>query len=315
MALTRELLTANAVLSGLTEEQITAITTLSVNDENSVIGQRIGEIYRQLDATIESSTGVQRNGDEKTYNYLERAAKELSEKAKTTDSLNRQITELTREKTRLEKVIAEGAGDAETKKALTQAQKDLSAVTKQFTELKAEYDKSKQAHETELFGIKIDNELNVATSGIKFKADLPSAVTDVILRQAIAKVKGMNPEYIDNGNGGKILAFKDESGAIVRNPENQLNPFTATELITNELKSMGVLDEGRKATGGGTKPVNTGGGGNHVVDISGARTRTEAYEAIAQNLMGQGLVNGSDEFASAMQQAWKDNNVASLPEK
>ena len=52
MALTKELLTANAVLTGLTDEQITAITTLSQNDENSVIGSRIGEIYRQMDETI-----------------------------------------------------------------------------------------------------------------------------------------------------------------------------------------------------------------------------------------------------------------------
>ena len=39
MALTREILVANAALSGLTDEQINAITTLSQNDENSVIGR------------------------------------------------------------------------------------------------------------------------------------------------------------------------------------------------------------------------------------------------------------------------------------
>ena len=33
--LTREILVANAALSGLSDEQITAITTLSQNDENS----------------------------------------------------------------------------------------------------------------------------------------------------------------------------------------------------------------------------------------------------------------------------------------
>ena len=42
--LTREILVANAALAGLTDEQIAAITTLSANDENSVIAKKTGEI-------------------------------------------------------------------------------------------------------------------------------------------------------------------------------------------------------------------------------------------------------------------------------
>ena len=50
--LTREILVANAALAGLTDEQIAAITTLSANDENSVIAKKTGEIYGGLDADI-----------------------------------------------------------------------------------------------------------------------------------------------------------------------------------------------------------------------------------------------------------------------
>lgn len=312
MALTREILAANSVLADLTEEQISAITTLSQNDENTVIGQRIGEVYRQMDSTIASATGVQRNGDEKTYLYLERAARDLASRG---DGLNRQIADLTREKTRLEKIIADGTGDTETRKALGQAQKDLAAVTKQFTDLKSEFDSAKAQHESELVGVRIDHELSLATSGLEFKKELPTSVTSVILGQVIAKVKSMNPEYIDNGSGGKTLVFKDESGAIMRNPENQLNPYSASDLITRELKSMEVLSDGRKQMGGGTKPVSAASQRGVSVDITGARTRIEAYDAIAFSLMAQGLTNGSDEFQTAMQQAWKDNNVAALPER
>ena len=52
MALTIDVLRANAALAGLTDEQLTAITTLSVNDENSVIAKKTGEIYGGLDADI-----------------------------------------------------------------------------------------------------------------------------------------------------------------------------------------------------------------------------------------------------------------------
>lgn len=316
MALTSEILKKNAVLEGLTDEQVNAIVTLSANDENNVIGTKIGEIYRQMDTTIETSTGVKRNGDEKTYNYLERAATSLKEQAGDIAGLNKQIGDLTKEKTRLEKVIADGGTDAETKKQLTQATADLKAVQKQYNDLKTDHDKAMQTHQTELFGVRIDNEMAIATSGIKFKADLPKSATDVLMTQATDKIKALSPEYIDDGKGGKVLAFKDETGAIMRNPENQLNPFTASELVGKELKGMGVLDEGRKQGGAGTGGDGGGnGGGGSTVDVSGARTRVEANNIATKSLLAQGLTVGSKEFDSQMTQIWKDNNVSELPEK
>jgi hypothetical protein len=44
-----------------------------------------------------------------------------------------------------------------------------------------------------------------------------------------------------------------------------------------------------------------------------ARTQNEAQEIIAKQLMGRGLINGSKEFQEALTQAWKDNNISSLP--
>lgn len=317
MALTKEILTAQSALSNLTEEQVNAIVTLSANDEDAVIGKRFGEVYREMDNVIKEATGVERDGDEKTYLYLKRATTELRERAKGTDGLSKQVQELTKEKERLELVIKEGAGNEETKKALEQAKKDLTAITKQFTTLKNEYDEAEKKHEAELFGMRVENELKVATNGVKFKTELPKSVTDVILRQVTDKVKGMNPEFIDDGKGGKVLAFKDEQGAILRDANNQLMPFTATDIVRKELKEMGVLDEKRQQTGGGTiePPKFTGGGDKRIVDVTGAKTRTQAYDIIAEGLMQQGLTNGSKEFDEAMQQAWKDNNISALPER
>lgn len=312
--LTKELLVANESLAGLTEEQIQAITTLSSNDENAVIGARIGEIYRQMDSTIAEATGVQRNGDEKTYLYLKRAASELSDKAKQADGLTKTIEGLTKEKNRLEKVIAEGAADSETKKALTQAQKDLTSITKQYNELKTQYDNEKANHQQELLNLRIDGELQAATKGIALKKDLPDSVKTVIMNQAVVKIKGMHPEYIDNGQGGQVLAFKDESGAILRNQENKLNPFTASELLTKELSDMGVLESPRRATGGGTEPPAGGGKKASVaIDVTGVTTQTKAYEVIADALIAKGINVGTKEFDDAMTQAWKDNNIKSLP--
>lgn len=312
--LTTELLKQQSELQTLTDEQLNAIATLSQNDEDVVIGKRFSEVYRQLDETIAKNTGVQRNGDEKTYLYLERAAKELNGKASKADEYAKQVADLTKEKTRLEKVIADGGTDGETKKLLSQAQKDLAAVTKQYVDLKADYDKQADRQAKEIIGIRIDNELALAQAGISFKKDLPKAVTDVLLSQAVAKVKAMNPQYVDDGKGGKVLAFVGEDGSIRRNAENGLNPFTAKELVIADLKTMGVLDEGVQRTGTGTTPpAKTGTPNNEPISVTGAKTQTEAAEIITNMLLKRGMVNGSREFTEAMTEAWKANNVQALP--
>jgi len=307
MALTTELLNANAALSGLTEEQKTAIVEMSKNDETAVIGQKTGEIYGGLDADILAASGIAKNGAEKTYDYAKRVIGEIKGQAGNAAELQNQVSELTKEKARLESVIAKGGGDAETKRQLDQTKADLENVRNEFATLKTQYDQAKTEHEKELFGLKIDGEFAKATSGLKFKADLPASVTSVLLQQAIAKVKGMNPEYIDDGMGGKVLAFI-ENGTTKRNPENNLRPYTAAELVAAELKTMGVLDEGRQQTGAGSKGgIDITGSGTKTVDISGATTQDQAHEIIAKQLMERGLVNGSKEFNDAMAAAWKEN--------
>ena len=312
--ITNEMLAADAALSGLTDEQKAAIVTMSKNDEEVVIGNRFREVYNQLDATIAKETGIARNGDEKTYLYLERAAKTLAAKANSVDGLNSKINDLTKEREKLQKALEEG-GDETVKKQLAQANKDLTAIRQQYDTLKGDYDKMKNDHATELLGIQIDNVLAGAKAGLKFKAEFPQAAVDTLLSQAEVKVKGMSPEFIDDGKGGKRLVFKGENGEIARNPENHLEPFTADELLKKELRTMGILDEGRKAVGSGSSaPAPKPNGGNAVpVDVSMAKTQNEAENIIHNQLNAQGLVRGSAAYQEAMTQAWKDNNISSLP--
>lgn len=314
MALTEELLNANAALSGLTSEQKSAIVEMSKNDENTVIGQKTGEIYGGLDADILSASGIAKQASEKTYDYAKRVIGEIKGQAGNAAELQTKVSELEKEKARLDAIIAKGGADAETKRQLEQTKADLANVTKEYTDLRTQFDNAKAEHEKELFGLKIDGEFAKATAGLKLKADLPASVTSVLMQQAIAKVKGMNPEYIDDGNGGKVLAFM-ENGTPKRNPATNLQPFTAAELIAAELKTMGVLEEGRKQGGAGTHGGEAGGGGAKTVDISGARTQDEAHEIIAKQLMEQGKINGSKEFNDAMAAAWKENHdvLKSLP--
>lgn len=308
MALTTELLNANAATAGLTDEQKSAIVEMSTNDENSVIAKKTGEIYGGLDTDILAASGIAKNGTEKTFDYAKRVIGEIKAQAGNAAELQTQVSELTKEKARLESVIAKGGADAETKRALEQAKADLANVTKEYTELKTKHDNAEAEHAKALFAVKMDGEFAKATAGIKFKADISAPVQSVLLQQAITKVKGMNPEYIDDGQGGKVLAFI-ENGTPKRNPENNLRPYTASELVMAELKAMGVLDDGRKQTGAGSQGGQGGtGGGAKTVDISGATTQDQAHEIIAKQLMERGMVNGSKEFNDAMAAAWKENH-------
>lgn len=311
--LTNELLNANSQTEGLTDEQKSAIVEMSRNDENDVIGKRIGEIYRDLDADVLAASGVAKEGAEKTYDYTKRVIGGLKERADAAGANAAKVASLEKENARLQKTIEEGGSDAEVKKELARTKADLSNITKEFTDLKAKYDKSEADHAAALTAVKIEG----AFAGITpaFKKDLPEGVKGVLLNQAIATVKAMNPEFVDDGKGGKVLAFMKD-GAVLRNPENGLNPYTATDLVLKELKGMGVLEEGRKQVGAGSKeePIGAGDG---AVDISGAKSQVEADEIITKALLSRGLVRNSGQYMKEFDRirAEKYDTIKALPLK
>lgn len=297
----------------ITDEMAGKIAELSKNDEDGVIGARFGEVYRQLDTTIEKATGIKRDGDEKTYNYLERAAKAIKA---TADQSAKDVARLTEENSKLQKAIADGATDTATKEKLMQTEKDLASVREAYNKLKTDFDTEKANFNKTLFDVKIENSVSTAFQGVKFKESLSAPVVEMAKKSVLEKIKLSNPEITDDGNGGKTIIFKDSNGAVLRNPDNALNPFTVGELVSKELTALGVLAQKRTQTGSGGNGGNGGNGGaGSIVDVSGAKTQTEAYEIIAQSLFAKGLANGSRAFDEEMQKIWKDNNIAKLPTK
>lgn len=318
MALTKDVIKANAVLSGLTDEQLAAIETLSQNDENAIIAQKTGKIYGDLDADILAASGVAKNGTEKTYDYAKRVLGDFKTKAESASGLQSTIETLTKDKAKLEKAIADGATDEETKKQLKQIKAELETTKTQFNDLQTKHTEAETTHKEKLFGLQVGFELKNASAGVKLKPELPQSATGVLMQQAMEKLRtAYKPDYIEDGNGGQRLVFRNESGAVMNNPENQLNPYTAAELLTKELKTMGILDEGRQQGGGGTNPPAGGGQGGKgtAIDVSGARNQVEATTIITKTLMGQGLTKGSNEFQTQFNQVWGDSNVGELPEQ
>ncbi len=304
MALTKELITAQSALSSLTEEQINALVTLSTNDENTRFNTRFGEIHRELDEKIASALGVAHNGNEKTTDFLQRAVQEYTSKFADYDTLKTSVADLTKEKERLEKQIEEGAGDKELKTKYGQIVAELAATKQSFNDLQTKYDKAENDHKAALVGLEIDRDLKDALATLKTKAGMPEVAVKALIDNAIAAVKGMRPEYQDV-EGKRTLVFRDENGATMNNPENQLKPFTAGELLSKQLKSLGILDEGRQASGGGTKTPPPPGGAS--TSLSAAKTRVEADEIAMRSLMEQGLTKGTQAFVDGLLKIREEN--------
>lgn len=297
--LNKETLIANDALKGLTDEQITAIETLSKNDEDAVIGSRFGEVYRQMDATIEKAMGIKRVGDEKTYNYLERAAKEFAGKFGDYDALKTKIADL-------EAQVAKGGDDA-LKAQLESAQRELTSTKEQFNTLKTTFDTEKANHAKALLDYKIDSEIARAKEGLKFKSGLNEAVMNTLVAQAIANIKAKNPSFEDRG-GVSTLIFHDENGAPLNNAENKLNPFTAKELLTKEFEAMDILEK-TPAKGAGGHPTVT------TTVLSGATTQAEAVELINKMLSEKGIAKTSLSFQDEFDKLYKEYEVVKLPIK
>lgn len=67
----------------------------------------------------------------------------------------------------------------------------------------------------------------------------------------------MNPEFIDDGKGGKMLAFKTKTAHHAQ-PEQSVEPVHPRRPLTRELETMGILikDAKRRAA----EPIPAGGG-------------------------------------------------------
>lgn len=304
--ITNEMLEANEALTALTDEQKNAIVEISKADEGIVIGERIGRIYSDLDNDILQASGIAKNGAEKTYLYAKRVIGELKAGGNT-DELNAQIATLTEEKAALQKAIEEGAADTETKKALAQAKTDLADITKKYTELNTQLEKEKTRHQKEVQGMRVSMEIEGAAQALKFKSSIPESVTKVVLANVIEKMKG-SADFIDN-EGKQTLIFKGKEGEVLR--DATLRPLNAADLLKRELTTMGVLEERREGAGAGSKVVESGDA--DAMDVSGAKTQTEADQIIHKSLVARGLVRGTKAYQEAMDKAWKDNAVNKLP--
>lgn len=312
--LTIEMLRQSSALTGLTDDQLNAIAEMSRNDENTVIGTKIGALHGQYDADILGITGIKKKDGEKSYDYAKRVLGEYKTKAESTKTIQTQLTAAQAQVAELQSKLEKGVGDETLKQQLkdakaqvTQLQTQLQTKETEFNTKKAEFDKTiKDTH--------VDYAFQAATAGLKFKSGITEPIQKTLLNAAKAEVlaKG-TPDFIEDGQGGKKLVIRGADGNILNNPKNNLNPYTMQELVM-ETSLKDVIDKGRQQIGGGTGGFGSGSGGTGgTLDLSGIKSQVEADKAIEAHLLANGLTRDSQEFADQSMQLRTENNVASLP--
>lgn len=312
--LTIEMLRQSSDLAGLTDNQLNAIAEMSRNDENTVIGTKIGALHGQYDTDILNITGIKKKDGEKSYDYAKRVLGEYKTKAESAKTIQTQLTSAQAQVAELQSKLEKGAGDEALKQQLkdakaqvTQLQTQLQTKETEFNTKKAEFDKTiKDTH--------VDYAFQAATAGLKFKNGITEPIQKTLLNAAKAEVlaKG-TPDFIEDGQGGKKLVIRGADGNIINNPKNNLNPYTLQELVM-ETSLKDVVDTGRQRTGGGTGGFGSGSGGTGgTLDLSGIKSQVEADKAIEAHLLANGLTRDSQEFSDQSMQLRTENNVASLP--
>lgn len=312
--LTVEMLKQNTALAGLTDSQLSAISEMSKNDENTVIGAKIGALHGQYDTDIFDVTGIKKKEGEKSYDYTKRVLTEYKTKADSVKAIQSELDTAKAQVVELQGKLAAGTGDEtlaqqlkDTKAQVTQLQAQLKAKETEFNTKQSEFDKAlKNTH--------VEYAFQAATSGLKFKTGITEPIQKTLLTAAKAEIlaKG-TPDFIEDGAGGKKLVLRGADGNILNNPKNNLNPYTVQELVM-ETSLKDVIDAGRQQTGGGTGAGSSGnGGGTGTLDLSGIKNQVEADKAIEAHLLANGLTRDSQEFASQSLQLRNENNVAELP--
>ena len=310
--LTVETLRQNALLATLTDVQLNAIAEMSKNDENTVIGARIGALHGQYDADILGITGIAKNQGEKSYDYAKRVLNDYKTQIASTATVQAQLAKAKTDIESLKQKLAENAGDEQLKQQLKDAKSLATQLQQQLTQQTTELANQKESYEKQIKGIYVDNAFAEAISGLKFKAGITDGIKNVLLNAAKAEVlaKG-TPDFVEN-NGIKVLVFRDATGNLLNNPANNLNPYTAQELLM-QTSIKDVIEPNKQQAGGGTGPIVRHNTNVTVLDLTGAKTQVDADKIIENYLLSNVLTRDSAEFASQSMQLRNENKVSELP--
>ncbi len=261
--------------------------TFLENHNEKVIAPKVRDIYNQLDKDVKDLSGVDRNQDEKSYDYHKRVLGDYVSKVSGIAGLETTITELNKQ-------IEAGSGDEQLKTDLQTAKKELENVQDLYRTEKEGWGKEKSDLEGSHLRSSFANEMDRSLLGIKFK----EGIGEDIVKTVVDSIKNELLETAERIDGK--LVFNDKEGNILRNKETA-KPLTAEEIFRSRLKN--IIDDGIKIEGTGVKPPTI-----TETDVDGKKVKTVNYsppgtvrtkDDLSKDLGEKGFVQGSEEHSIA----------------
>lgn len=321
--LTKEILESN--VTGLTPEQIEAITKLNENDVKAEISANRKTWWDQLDADVEEVFGQAKPHGEKSHenhkNWL-RNVKKKSDEAGNVETFKTQITQLEKERDELNEQIKNGKGNEMMKSQITDLERKLKdkddelKVTRE--NLEKERDELRQNWESEKSGtlsLRVKNAIadGIVKKEIKFKDSIDESLRTRLRNLELKDFLSENKAEILKEGDNEVIVFRNANGEILRNKENGLHPFTPAELFLQRQGVRDLIDEGKSGQGGGGKPT-PGGGNPTTLDLGEAGTQKTALKVIRDHIIkNEGIAKTDPKFATRQAELVKENNLLELP--
>lgn len=252
-------------------EHKTYLENFAKTKEQEIATDVTRKIHGEYDKTLTELFGTDRNPNEKTYNFLKRKYSEIKTQAESVDEYKAKITEL-------EDAVKNNTGDQQLKKELESVRAEYKRQQEDWSNKEGEYSQKMNDY-------LLDNELDKALVGFKFKDDIPKDLVNTYIDKIKTELKA-KAKIVDNK-----MIFVDPDGKTLVNKDNALNPYTPHELLSEKLES--VIDKGKKIDGP-PKPETKVVDGKEVTVLPNpnAQTRQEVSEYLKKN----GIANGSPEY-------------------
>ena len=242
------------------------------------IGQHFGKDLSAIDQAVAETLGIEKEGNEKTADFIKRVVPSLKEKLDTLE--------------------------AERDKGLTGAD-SLKAERDSLLE-KLNLSQKEKAELEEGFKTTLTNKdkeylVNKAISKLEFKEGIDTILTPA-KKQFIDEM--LSKSTLEEGK----LIFKDEEGVTKRNDKNE--PITVLELASKQFES--VLNTANKKEGLGTKDNN--GKSSTLLNFAASRKPTKFGECDATlkayyAQKGEKIINGSKEYQEGIAKLRKAYNA------
>lgn len=260
------------------DEEATFLQNHAKKVEDEIIPGKISDLHKRYDDDILSVTGLKKNPTEKTYDFTKRILSDYKTRAEKVSDYEKEINTLKQQ-------IKDGTADKTVLADLERVKQEYADLqnekTEEVTKLKSEYEK-----------FRIKAEITSALSGMTFKKNLPESAIKAFTDSVVN-----NLSDLATFQDGKLVFLKD--GVPMRNTHNKLEPYSAKELLEEQLKD--IRDMGRKETGPNLgDEITFEKKDGKIIKVAMMIPDSIKYkDELSTYLVKQGLLRGSEEYITA----------------